>query len=237
MSQWSATHRESRTPTPTSSPPNGVSLIQQHPSVKGDSFHPLPPPPPNAHLNRDYASSNSEPTSPTSPTRGEHAPSPNSTNDSPPPAVAGRRRSNSRPLSMVQTYHPHLMDMNEDTIPELQPIFGFLNSQSNKLYQEGYFLKLDDQDSSPSSLLPLFSFSLAPSLTGCSFALVSASNHRAQKPQCANPVKHRGEAQSGSNMDRMLCSACRHRAVAVGCCGTRRCRGRRRGSPQVPQLD
>ncbi|PFH57718.1 hypothetical protein XA68_14664 [Ophiocordyceps unilateralis] len=28
----------------------------------------------------------------------------------------------------------------------LQPIFTFLNSHSNKLYQEGYFLKLDDQN-------------------------------------------------------------------------------------------
>ncbi|KAF4896093.1 Protein SKG3 [Colletotrichum fructicola] len=38
------------------------------------------------------------------------------------------------------------MDINEDTIPELQPIFTFLNSHANKLYQEGYFLKLDDQN-------------------------------------------------------------------------------------------
>jgi CCR4-NOT transcriptional complex subunit CAF120 len=47
---------------------------------------------------------------------------------------------------MVQTYQPVVMDVNEDTIPELQPIFTFLNSHQNKLYQEGYFLKLDDQD-------------------------------------------------------------------------------------------
>lgn len=38
------------------------------------------------------------------------------------------------------------MDITEDTIPELQPIYSFLNSHSNKLYQEGYFLKLDDQN-------------------------------------------------------------------------------------------
>lgn len=38
------------------------------------------------------------------------------------------------------------MDVNEDTLPELQPIFTFLNSHGNKLYQEGYFLKLDDQN-------------------------------------------------------------------------------------------
>ncbi|KAI0139335.1 hypothetical protein GGR57DRAFT_509618 [Xylariaceae sp. FL1272] len=57
-----------------------------------------------------------------------------------------RSRSNSRPLSMLQAYQPPRMDVNEDTIPELQPIFTFLNSHSNKLYQEGYFLKLDDQN-------------------------------------------------------------------------------------------
>lgn len=47
---------------------------------------------------------------------------------------------------MIQTYQPPIMDINEDTIPELQPIFTLLNSHSNKLYQEGYFLKLDDQN-------------------------------------------------------------------------------------------
>lgn len=47
---------------------------------------------------------------------------------------------------MVQTFQPPLMDVGDDTIPELQPIFTFLNSHSNKLYQEGYFLKLDDQN-------------------------------------------------------------------------------------------
>lgn len=52
---------------------------------------------------------------------------------------------------MVQTYQPTLMDVNEDTIPELQPIFTFLNSHQNKLYQEGYFLKLDDQDTRTST--------------------------------------------------------------------------------------
>ena len=40
-----------------------------------------------------------------------------------------------------------MMEIAQDTIPELQPIFSFLNSHSNKLYQEGYFLKLNDLDS------------------------------------------------------------------------------------------
>lgn len=51
-----------------------------------------------------------------------------------------------RPMSMVQTYQPPLMEIAQDTIPELQPIFSFLNSHANKLYQEGYFLKLNDLD-------------------------------------------------------------------------------------------
>ncbi|KAI1119650.1 hypothetical protein F5Y14DRAFT_438087 [Nemania sp. NC0429] len=57
-----------------------------------------------------------------------------------------RSRTAARPLSMIQTYQPPRMDINQDTIPELQPIFTFLNSHANKLYQEGYFLKLDDQN-------------------------------------------------------------------------------------------
>ncbi len=65
--------------------------------------------------------------------------------DSPQPRVQ-RERAPSRPLSMVQTYQPPLMDISQDTLPELQPVFTFLNSHGNKLYQEGYFLKLDDQN-------------------------------------------------------------------------------------------
>lgn len=59
--------------------------------------------------------------------------------------ASGRRTS--RPSSMVSTYQPALMEVNDETLPELQPIFTFLNSHANKLYQEGYFLKLDDQNS------------------------------------------------------------------------------------------
>lgn len=62
---------------------------------------------------------------------------------------------------MIQAYQPPLMDINEDTIPELHPIFTLLNSHSNKLYQEGYFLKLDDQNtrmshSNQTSFIPLY---------------------------------------------------------------------------------
>ena len=67
--------------------------------------------------------------------------------DTPSPVVRTRtERSSSRPASMIQTYQPPLMDVAPSTIPELQPIFAFLNSHSNKLYQEGYFLKLNDLD-------------------------------------------------------------------------------------------
>ncbi|KAL7791005.1 hypothetical protein V8C37DRAFT_383171 [Trichoderma ceciliae] len=55
-------------------------------------------------------------------------------------------RNSARPMSMIQTYQPPVMEVNQDTIPELQPIFSLLNSHSNKLYHEGYFLKLDDQN-------------------------------------------------------------------------------------------
>ena len=66
--------------------------------------------------------------------------------DSPPPRTRTERTYSIRPMSMVQTYQPPLMEIAQDTIPELQPIFSFLNSHANKLYQEGYFLKLNDLD-------------------------------------------------------------------------------------------
>jgi CCR4-NOT transcriptional complex subunit CAF120 len=55
-------------------------------------------------------------------------------------------RPSSRPMSMIQTYQPPVMQVGADTLPELQRIFTFLNSHSNKLYQEGYFLKFHDTD-------------------------------------------------------------------------------------------
>ena len=70
------------------------------------------------------------------------------TRDSPtPPRTKADRPFSSRPMSMVGAYQPPLMEIAQDTIPELLPIFTFLNSHSNKLYQEGYFLKLNDLDS------------------------------------------------------------------------------------------
>lgn len=66
-------------------------------------------------------------------------------------------------MSMVQTFQPPLMDINQDTLPELQPIFAFLNSHGNKLYQEGYFLKLDDQDTCKTPLV-ILDFAILSSL-------------------------------------------------------------------------
>lgn len=67
------------------------------------------------------------------------------------PSTPSRARADSRaatrPNSMIQTYQPPQVEVAADTPPELQPIFSFLNSHSNKLYQEGYFLKLHDLDS------------------------------------------------------------------------------------------
>jgi CCR4-NOT transcriptional complex subunit CAF120 len=47
---------------------------------------------------------------------------------------------------MAFTYQPPQTEIAHDTLPELMPIFTFMNSHSNKLYQEGYFLKLNDLD-------------------------------------------------------------------------------------------
>lgn len=88
----------------------------------------------------------SQPALPNTPPSAVHQ---NVVNPSPQPRLQrARAQSNPppRPLSMVQTYQPPLMEVNEQTIEELQPIFGLLNSHGNKLYQEGYFLKLHDQD-------------------------------------------------------------------------------------------
>lgn len=41
---------------------------------------------------------------------------------------------------------PTLVAERNDDIQELKPVFSYLSSHANKLYQEGYFLKLDDLD-------------------------------------------------------------------------------------------
>ncbi|KAK6385627.1 hypothetical protein LTS17_001197 [Exophiala oligosperma] len=54
-------------------------------------------------------------------------------------------RGTSRPTSMI--YSPPSIELARDMhIEELIPVFSFLSSHNNKLYQEGYFLKLNDLD-------------------------------------------------------------------------------------------
>ncbi|KAL2182702.1 hypothetical protein L209DRAFT_601529 [Thermothelomyces heterothallicus CBS 203.75] len=150
IAQLSAPHRDSATPThpaDTSSPKSDSlhtkpSLPKQH--ARTDSADS----PASADAKRDLASDAPSASSATTtpPSEGEHAATPTSVDNSPSSSPARRSRRSSRPLSMVQTYHPPVMAVNEQTLPELQPIFTLLNSHANKLYQEGYFLKLDDQD-------------------------------------------------------------------------------------------
>src|SRR5437773_734813 len=124
MSQFSATHRDSRTPTPTSSPPHDGKLPHKPDSGNPHNYNPQPHP---LHLPHNiFPSLNTTPIppAPSSPVRGEYAHSPISQSPTASPR-GSRRRSNSRPLSMVQAYNPPVMDVNEDTIPELQPIFTF----------------------------------------------------------------------------------------------------------------
>lgn len=65
--------------------------------------------------------------------------------DSPPPPRSQKgARSTSRPISMLQPYTPPRVSVERETLPELQPIFNFMNNHSEKLYTEGYFLKLAD---------------------------------------------------------------------------------------------
>ncbi|KAM5355771.1 hypothetical protein ACJ41O_002417 [Fusarium nematophilum] len=126
MSQFSA---GTKTPPPSSSPPSG-SPYGHHKTNSGTE------PFPDHRVSNDI----SRPVTP--PSRPDYGTPVNGSpiNRSP------RQRSTSRPQSMVLAHQPPLMDISEDTIPELQPVFSFLNSHSNKLYQEGYFLKLDDQN-------------------------------------------------------------------------------------------
>ncbi|UKZ51818.1 hypothetical protein TrVGV298_005582 [Trichoderma virens] len=128
MSQFSSGRK---TPTsPSSSPPSDEAPFAKDTKTKVKKRHSLahidlrspPTPPPQS----DYGT----PINIDAPTRRNRSSS----------------RNSARPMSMIQTYQPPVMEVNEDTIPELQPIFSLLNSHSNKLYHEGYFLKLDDQN-------------------------------------------------------------------------------------------
>ena len=121
MSEWGGSTRKSPTtaesPSPATSPAKQANLFVQQSAPTGASV----------------SASQLESQSRTSPTAAQHHRS-----DS---------RPSSRPVSMIQTYQPPVMEVGQDTLPELQRIFTFLNSHSNKLYQEGYFLKFHDTDS------------------------------------------------------------------------------------------
>lgn len=145
MSQFSAGHR---TPSPSSSPPDDSAGVHR---IKPG--YPTPSPFSDASVRRPVTPPSRNDYGPplTGSPRNSNASNASNSNASSPPQPSRSRRRSSRPLSMVQTYQPPLMDINEDTIPELQPIFSFLNTHSNKLYQEGYFLKLDDQNTRASA--------------------------------------------------------------------------------------
>ncbi|KAJ5543524.1 hypothetical protein N7461_009527 [Penicillium sp. DV-2018c] len=58
------------------------------------------------------------------------------------PRVGGK----ARPASMILSRNPPSTHHAENTPPELSPIFSFLNIHTNKVYQEGYFLRFHDLD-------------------------------------------------------------------------------------------
>lgn len=113
-----------------------------------------------AHSQRSPTTSESAtpPKSPMLPEQAVHSPIatyPQAGFESPPPSPSDPSQATSETLkrrvsrrgSMVMSYNPPMMSIDTDTPPELQPIFNHLNNHANKLYQEGYFLKLHDLDS------------------------------------------------------------------------------------------
>lgn len=196
ISQFSALHRDSKTPTPAPSPPNDLRIRDDSDPKPYSPTVSLPTPAPSPPQLRDSREPSPDGPSPIFDKVPEPAVASSTTpvNDPFAQSVTGKRRSNSRPLSMVLSSQQPLMESNEEIIPELQPIFALLSSHANKLYQEGYFLKLDDQDIS---------------------AFVLPSLHTLYKFQLT-PI--RGETESGPNMDRVLCPVGGHSSVSLGCC-------------------
>jgi hypothetical protein len=114
-----------------------------------------------AFLVRSFLSSFGGSSRKASPDRSNRASNPPSRFDTPSPdtpsphdgspSKADRRMS--RPGSTVFSHNPPFMQLAEDTPAELQRIFSYLNSHTNKLFYEGYFLKLNDLDNSRYYLL------------------------------------------------------------------------------------
>ncbi|PGH06893.1 CCR4-NOT transcriptional complex subunit [Blastomyces parvus] len=69
----------------------------------------------------------------------------------PPHTLKKSDRMSSRPVSAAYS-QPSIMDASPGSIPELEPVLNYLSGQANKLYQEGYFLKLNDLDINGQSL-------------------------------------------------------------------------------------
>lgn len=136
----------------------GGSHLQKQPPSNNASPGPSSPAPASP-TKQPSATTYAQP-QPLSPSQSNFAQSVNldyyNENASPSPGLRSRSdsrasRASSRPMSMIQTYQPPVMDIDANTLPELHRIFSFFNSHSNKLYQEGYFLKFHDTDSRTSS--------------------------------------------------------------------------------------
>jgi hypothetical protein len=82
----------------------------------------------------------------------------------------------SRPASTVFSHNPPLTELSEDTPPELQPIFTYLNNHANKLYHEGYFLKLNDLDTRMCCLMCLSKLTRTDSIAFKRAGLVPIDN-------------------------------------------------------------
>ncbi|KAK4201268.1 hypothetical protein QBC40DRAFT_306072 [Triangularia verruculosa] len=120
--------------SPSTSPPLQSSpTLQGSPTLQDSSESELP------------SDSTADTTPATSP-ENEYAPVGKELTSSPPLSPQHRAKRRERPRSLSQTYRPRIMELSSQTPAEFLPIFSLLNSHSNKLYQEGYFLKLDDQD-------------------------------------------------------------------------------------------
>ncbi|KXT18669.1 hypothetical protein AC579_2669 [Pseudocercospora musae] len=134
MSQWTQDNKQPRSPTTDEKEPARLQKSTPPPSNENEN------PAKRQPLNIDTA--NTEATRSRVDGFGQQPPRSPGT----PSRARGDSRFGSRPVSMIQTYNPPQMEVAQDTPPELAPIFSYLNSHSNKLYQEGYFLKLHDLD-------------------------------------------------------------------------------------------
>ncbi|KAK0737631.1 hypothetical protein B0T21DRAFT_411068 [Apiosordaria backusii] len=167
IAQFTAPRRDSRTPTPApASPPKSTeSSFQSSPILsKPDSSpdtsvtSPSSSPPLQSSptlqgsptlqdsSESELPSDSTADTTPATSPEDEHAPVVAVLTSPPSRSPHPRAKRSERPRSISQTYRPLIMELSNQTPAEFLPIFSLLNSHSNKLYQEGYFLKLDDQD-------------------------------------------------------------------------------------------